>query len=299
MVCRRWKLSPPRVTACGIQKKSNKWFKTCKVEFWIVSFLGCQNRSSHVNWYKDNLNALIGRFKGADVSSGVSRSGSGLQLSSFCTFRGAAFRHLFSHHCSWFFLFSPLIQVFSKRPWCYWSWEALPAVFWCLAGSQAAKWWLLLQSGVVRSNLWVWTVWLRDFLNEAVIRPVLQLSTIRVKNQPFSTHKPLAQPVLELPGLPVRFCMEILQDTSVHQLQTCPDVFRSAGMNDLLHQVTVLAQMSSLSQSPVQLWHFRPLRHCHGAKLYKMLTQTEVRREMLQQNGIFILSKFVPDDSCC
>lgn len=98
----------PSVIVCGIQNNSNKRSKTCKVEFWIVSFLGCQIQSSHVNWCKDNLNALIVRLKGADVSSGVSRSGSGLQLSRFCTFRGAAFSHLFSHHYSCFFLFFPL-----------------------------------------------------------------------------------------------------------------------------------------------------------------------------------------------
>lgn len=107
MLCRRWMSTLHLEPSKRIQKSSNKRSKTCKAEFWIVSFLGCQIQSSHVNWCKDNLNALIGRLKGAAVSSGVSRSGSGLQLSSFCTFRGAAFSHLFSHHYSSFFLFFP------------------------------------------------------------------------------------------------------------------------------------------------------------------------------------------------
>lgn len=111
MLCRRWRSTlhlEPSVTVRGIQNSSNKRSKTCKAEFWIVSFLGRQIQSSHVNWCKDNLKALIGRLKGADVSSGVSRSGSRLQLSSSCTFRGAAFSHLFSHHYSTFLLFFPL-----------------------------------------------------------------------------------------------------------------------------------------------------------------------------------------------
>lgn len=84
-------------------------------------------------------------LKGEHVSSGVSGSDSSLQLSSFCTFRGAAFSHLFSHHYSRFFLFF-LIWVFSKRPWRHWSHEKLAAAHWRLTGSQDAKWWLLLQS---------------------------------------------------------------------------------------------------------------------------------------------------------
>lgn len=78
------------------------WFILVLYVMWgflIVSFLACQNWSGHVNRPTDNLNALIDTFhsNGAHISSGVSRSDSRLELSSFCTFWGAAFSHLFSH----------------------------------------------------------------------------------------------------------------------------------------------------------------------------------------------------------
>lgn len=60
----------------------------CNVRFLIIPFLGCQNRSGHVNGPTDNLNALsdISHLNAEHISSGVSRSDSRLQLSSFCTF---------------------------------------------------------------------------------------------------------------------------------------------------------------------------------------------------------------------
>lgn len=84
------------------------------------------------------------------LQDGVRRSDSRLQLRSLCTLR-CCFQSLV--RSSLFLLdFFFLIWVFSKRPWRYWSREELPAAHCCLTGSRAAKWWLLLQSGAVRSN---------------------------------------------------------------------------------------------------------------------------------------------------
>lgn len=80
----------------------------CSVRFVMVSFLGYQSQAGHVIGPTDYLNALIDTFhlKAAHISSGISQSDNWFQLSSFCTFLGAAVSHLFSHFyfCFTFFL---------------------------------------------------------------------------------------------------------------------------------------------------------------------------------------------------